>query len=131
MCPVKLTGERKKRFDKFIRKDRNVLRLHWIKNMKSEDIKIYRFTRAIFSLEESSFLLNVTLREHLETSIKYKQVSELDKTIDEIEESLFVDDIVTGELTVKKLKEIKETEKNFGKAGIELNKRHSNAKKLE
>ena len=131
MCPVKLTGERKKRFDKFIRKDRNVLRLHWIKNMKSEDIKIYRFTRAIFSLEESSFLLNVTLREHLETSIKYKQVSELDKTIDEIEESLFVDDIVTGELTVKKLKKIKETEKNFGKAGIELHKWHSNAKKLE
>ena len=131
MCPVKLTGERKKRFDKFIRKDRNVLRLHWIKNMKSEDIKIYRFTRAIFSLEESSFLLNVTLREHLETSIKYKQVSELDKTIDEIEESLFVDDIVTGELTVKKLKKIKETEKIFGKAGIELHKRHSNAKKLE
>ena len=131
MCPVKLTGERKKRFDKFIRKDRNVLRLHWIKNMKSEDIKIYRFTRAIFSLEESSFLLNVTLREHLETSIKYKQVSELDKTIDEIEESLFVDDIVTGELTVKKLKKIKETEKKFGKAGIELHKWHSNAKKLE
>lgn len=130
MCPVKLTGECKKRFDKFIRKDRNVLRFHWIKNMKSEDIKTYWFTRAIFSLEES-FPLNVTLREHLETSIKYKQVSELDKTIDEIKESLFVDDFVTGELTVKKLQKIKEIEKKFGKAGIELHKRHSNAKELE
>ena len=50
-------------------KDRNVLRFHLIGNLPIEDIKIYRFTRAIFGLRESPFLLNGTVKEHLESSI--------------------------------------------------------------
>ena len=98
--------------------------------MQSEDIKIYRFTGAIFGFGESPFLLNGTVKEHLESSInKYPEVG---KTIDEIKESLYVDDIVTGEVTVEKVKKIKKTsEKIFGEACIKLHKWHSNAKELE
>ena len=111
-------------------KNRNVLRFHWIENMQSEEIKIYRFTRVIFGLGESPFLLNGNVKEHLESSIN--KYPEQGKTIDEIEKSLYVDDIVTGEVTVEKVKKIKRTlEKVFGQAGIELRKWHKNAKELE
>ena len=43
-----------------------------------------------------------------------------------------MDDIVTGEVTVKKVKKIKKkSEKIFGEACIELHEWHSNAKELE
>ena len=132
MCPVTLTGDIKQAFLKIrIRqKDRNVLRFHWIENMQSDDIKIDRFARAIFGLGESPFLLNGTVKEHLESSIN--KYTELRKTIDEIKESFYVDDIVTGEVIVEKVKKIKKTsEKISGEACIELHKWHSNAKELE
>ena len=132
MCPVTLTGNMKEVFLQIhIReKDRNVLRFHLIGNLPLEDIKIYRFTRAIFGLRESPFLLNGTVKEHLESSMS--KYFELGETIDEIKESLYVDDIVTGEVTVEKVKKIKDTsEKIFGEACIELHKWHSNTKKLE
>ena len=86
---------------RIIEKDRNVWRFHWVDNMPSEDIKIYRFTRVRFGLGESPFLLNGTVKEHLEASVN--KYAEMGKTIDEIEESLYVNDIVTGEVTVEKV----------------------------
>ena len=127
-----LTGNMKQAFlqIRIREKDRNVLRFHWIGNLPLEDIKIYRFTRAIFGLQESPFLLNGTVKEQLESSMS--KYPELGETIDEIKGSLYVDDIVTGEVTVEKVKKIKETsEKIFGEACIELYKWHSNAKELE
>ena len=107
MCPVTLTGDMKQAFlqIRITEKDKNVLRFHWIENMQSENIKIYRFTMAIFRLGESPFLLNGTEKEHLESSIN--KYPELGKTIDKIKESVYVDDIVTGEVTVKKEKKRK------------------------
>ena len=97
--------------------------------MQREDIKICRFTRAIFGLGESPSLLNDNVKEHLEVSIN--KYPELRKTIDRIEERLYVDDIVTTEVTVEKVKKIKKTENIFGEAGLELHKCHSNAKEPE
>ena len=132
MCPVTLTGDMKQAFlqIRIREKDRNVLRFHWIGNLQSEDIKIYRFTRGIFDLGESPFLLNGTVKEHVEPSMS--KYPELGESIDEINESLYVDEIVTGEVTVEKVKKIKEiSEKIFGEACIELHKWHSNAEELE
>ena len=107
-----------------------MLWFHWIENMQSEGIKIYRFTRSIFGFGKSPFLLNGIAKEHLESSIN--KYPELGKTTEDIEESLHVDGIVTGEVTVEKVKKIKKTsEELFGEAGIELHKWHSNTKKLE
>ena len=48
--------------------------------MQLEDIKIYRFTREIFDLGESLFIINGTVKKHLLSSInKYPG---LGKTID-------------------------------------------------
>ena len=132
MCPVTLTGDMKRAFlqIRIREKDRNVLRFHWIGNLQSEDIKIYRFTRGIFDLGQSPFLLNGTVKEQVEPSMS--KYPELGESIDEINESLYVDEIVTGEVTVEKVKKIKEiSEKIFGEACIELHKWHSNAKELE
>ena len=132
MCPVTLTGDIKQAFLQICirQKDRNVFRFYWIENMQSDDIKIDRFTRAIFGLGESPFLLNGAVKEHLESNIN--KYTELRKTIDEIKESFYVDDIVTGEVIVEKVKKIKKiSEKISGEACIELHKWHSNAKELE
>ena len=132
MCPVTLTGDMKQALlqIRIREKDRNVLRFHWIENMLSEDIKIYRFTRAIFGPGESPFLLSCTVKEHLESSIN--KYPERGQTINKIKESLYVDDIVTGQVTVEKVKKIKKTsEKLFREAYIELRKWHINAKELE
>ena len=108
------------------KKDRNELKFHWIENMQLEDIKRYRLTRSIFGLGESPFLLNGTMKEHLESSIN--KYPEMGKAINKIKESLYKYDIVTGEITVEKFKKIKKTsEKIFGEACIELPKWHSNA----
>ena len=70
------------------------------------------------------------MKENLEASIN--KYTELAKTIDKIDKSLHVDDIVTGEVTVEKVKKIKETlEKIFAEAVTELHKGNSNAKELE
>ena len=47
--------------------DRDVLRFHWIKNKDRSTIEVLRFTRALFGLVQSPFLLAGTLRLHLET----------------------------------------------------------------
>ena len=64
MCLVTLTGDIKQAFlqIRIRKKDRNVLRFDWIENMQSEDIKVYKITRTIFSLGESPFLLNGTVK---------------------------------------------------------------------
>ena len=79
MCPVTLTGDMKQAFlqIRFREKDRDVLRFHWIGNLQSEDIKTYRFTRAIFGLGKSPLLLNGTVKKHLESSMsKYSELGE-------------------------------------------------------
>ena len=79
ICPVTLTGDIKQAFlqIRFKEKDRNVLRFHWIGNLQSEDIKTYRFTRAIFGLGKSPLLLNGTVKKQLESSMnKYSELGE-------------------------------------------------------
>ena len=103
MLPATLTGDMKQACLQICirEKDRIVLRFHWIVNLQSEDIKICRFTRAIFGLGESPFLVNGTVKEHLESSMS--KCPELGETIDEIKESLYVGDIVTRKHQKKSL----------------------------
>ena len=124
MCPVTLTDDMKQVFlqIRIREKDRNVLRFHWNENMQREDIKICRFTRAIFGLGESPSLLNDNVKE-----VSINKYPELRKTTDGIEERLYVLCL----MTVEKVKKIKKTENIFGEAGLELHKCHSNAKEPE
>ena len=88
-----------------------------------------RFTRAIFGLGESPFLLNGTIKEYLTTS--NQRYPESAAYIEEIEESLYVDDLITGDATIEEVQKIKETAvRVFGDAKFKLHQWHSNVKEL-
>ena len=46
-------------------KHRDVLRFHWIKERDRENIETIHFTRALFGLNQSQFLLGATIEEHM------------------------------------------------------------------
>ena len=71
--------------------DRDALRLHWLKNKATSEVEVLRFTRALFGLVQSPFLLGGTLQQYLESKReKYP------KEVEEILQSLYVDDVITG-----------------------------------
>ena len=132
MCPVTLTGDLKQAFLQIrIRKeDRDALRFHWIKSIKLNNLEMLWFTRAIFGLGESRSLLNGTIKEHLTTSkLCYPEYA---AHIKEIEESLYVDDLITGDATTEEVEKVKEAAiKVFEDAKFKLHKWHSNVKELD
>ena len=71
-------------------KDRDVLRFLWFKDALTEQHELLelRFTRVVFGITSSPFLLNATLRHHLE---KYKRSHP-----HLIEKLLYVDDLACG-----------------------------------
>ena len=98
--------------------------------MQSNDIETLRFTRAIFGLWESPFHLNGTIKEYLTTSKQYYPESVAH--IEEIEESLHVDDLITGNATIEEVQKVKETAiRVFGDANFKLHKWHSNIRELD
>ncbi len=46
--------------------DRDALRFHWIKDLHSTEIEVHLFTRVLFGLTSSLFLLNGVIERHLE-----------------------------------------------------------------
>ena len=73
--------------------DRDVLRFLWIDDIKSKvpKIKVFRFTRVVFGVSSSPFLLNATIRHHVE---KYSDA--YPKFVDTFLRSIYVDDISYG-----------------------------------
>ena len=107
--------------------DHDALRLHWLKNKDPSQIEVLRFTRVLFGLVQSPFLLGGTLKQHLD-SLKAKYPEE----VEEIMKSLYVDDVISGTDTVDQGCRLKEVAISvFGEAGFKLHKWHSNVEKLE
>ena len=73
--------------------DRDVLRFLWFDDVHSENRKMIflRFTRVVFGVSCSPFLLNATLRHHLD-----KYVTSHPETVAKLTASLYVDDVVSG-----------------------------------
>ena len=103
--PVLLCGDIEKAFLQIqIRKnDRNTLRFHWIQNRDLTNIAIIRFTRLVFGLTQSPFILEGILKKHFEN---YKQAYA--KIIEVIENDMYVDDLVTGGESLDEVKTTKE-----------------------
>ena len=74
-------------------RDRDVLRFLWVNNIDENDVKIrpLRFTRVVFGVSSSPFLLNSTIRYHLE---RYRDSHP--ELIKRLVDSFYVDDVVTG-----------------------------------
>ena len=73
--------------------DRDVLRFIWVDDINSDtcNLKIYRFTRVVFGVSASPFLLNATIRFHLE-----KHVDTNKAVVTRLLHSTYVDDIISG-----------------------------------
>ena len=127
--PVALAGDLKQAFlqVRIREEDRDVMRFHWFKDLKTKEIITLRFTRALFGLSPSPFLLGGVIQQHLD-----KHQQQHPEVIKEISKSLYVDDLVSGGETVEKVNELKKTSKEiFSDATFQLHKWHSNVPALE
>jgi hypothetical protein len=73
--------------------DRDCLRFLWVDDYKKESAEtiVYRFCRVVFGLNASPFLLNATIRHHLN-----KFVSTDPCFVRKMLEGFYVDDLVSG-----------------------------------
>ena len=73
--------------------DRDCLRFLWVDDYKKEapEVIVYRFCRVVFGLNASPFLLNATIRHHLN-----KYVSTDSGFVQKMLEGFYVDDLVSG-----------------------------------
>ena len=128
--PVAIAGDLKQAFlqVRIREEDRDALRFQWLEDLKSKRVETLRFTRALFGLAPSPFLLGGVIQQHLETSCRPAHP----ECVAEIEQSLYVDDLINGGQTIQEARHIKNSAiEIFAKAGFELHKWHSNVAELE
>ena len=106
--------------------DQDVLRFHWPKDRDMTKLEVYRFTRVLFGLNQSPFILGATLDKHLSNYVdKYPE------EVAEIKRSLFVDDVILGGGSLEEVKHLKQTAENiFGEAQFKLHKWHANSNEI-
>ena len=108
--------------------DRNCLRFVWIDDVNKEDpdIDIFRFAHVPFGVNSSPFLLNGTLKYHIE---KYQL--EDPKLVDDLLNSFYVDDLSTGADNTNEAFLLYKKSKNYLADGnFHLRKWMSNSKEL-
>ena len=127
--PIALTADIKQAFLKIRIKaeHRDVLMFHWIKNREPSAIEVLRFTRALFGLVQSPFLLAETLRLHLE-NLRERYPVEVDESL----RSRYVDDVITAGSTADEVQGLKETIASvFGEATFTVHKLNCDDPQLE
>ena len=78
--------------------DRDVLRFLWLDDIAKSDpkVQVLRFSRVVFGVSSSPFLLNATIDHHL------KQFSSTSpELVNILLRSIYVDDVVTGAVDVE------------------------------
>ena len=126
--PVALCGDIEKAFLQIRIKleERDALRFHWRRDEHSETL-VYRFTRALFGLTSSPFLLGGVIEQHLET-----WESKIPEIVAELRRCMYVDDLLSGAQTVEQAKEKKNRSiEVFNDAKFTLHKWNSNVVELE
>ena len=104
-------------------KDRDLLRFLWY-NEKGE-LEVYRFTRVPFGAGPSPFLLNATLKHHLEKLVDDQSLLSL------LLQSLYVDDILTGGPSVQFVLDLQAQLKTIlGEAAMTLHGWDSNSSEV-
>ena len=126
--PIAVTADIQKAFLQIrIREcERDALRFHWRKS-EDEKLEILRFTRALFGLAPSPFLLGGVIEAHLDAWEEREP-----EIVAELRRSLYVDDLLTGGQSTSQTQERKEKAVGiFSDATFQLHKWHSNIKQLE
>ena len=127
--PVAVAGDIQKAFLQVrVREaERDVLRFHWIKDLRTSEIEVLRFTIVVFGLAPSPFLLNGVIQQHLETV-----EPQYPESVPEIRRSLYVDDLISDAPTLDGARGLKrDAIKIFEEAQFKLHKWHSNVSELE
>ncbi len=123
-----LTGDLEKAFlqVRIKEEETDALRFFW-RSPGQDKTVIYRFTRALFGLICSPFLLGGVISQHLKSwKLKYPEV------VKEIRDGLYVDDQMLGGPNVEEVAEKKAaTTEVFEDATFALHKWHSNREELE
>ena len=126
--PVVVTGDIAKAFlqVRIREEERDALRFHW-RTHNDQPVETYRFTRALFGLTSSPFLLGGVIEAHLDT-----WVDRYSDEIDLLRRSLYVDDLLTGGSSVDEAEQRKEFAiKVMADATFTLHKWNSNESSLE
>ena len=124
---VALVGEIEKAFlmVHIVEEDRDVLRFLWVKDIdKAEpEVVVVRFSRVVFGLSSSPFLLNATIKHHIgqcDPSFTQKFL-----------ESVYVDDLTSGDGDVDRTFELYVKSKlRLKEAGFNLRKIGTNSEEL-
>ena len=124
VLPICLSGDIKKAFYQIrVREhERDALRFFWIKDRETMERVILRFTRPLFGLIQSPFILAATTQVHLERSKE-----EFPDVVTEVKDNIYVDDVVDGGFKIEEVQKFKERLiEVFKLAGWDLHKWHSN-----
>jgi hypothetical protein len=108
--------------------DRNVLRFLWVDDISKEkpEIIVLRFTRVVFGVSSSPFLLNATIAHHIG---QYETVDP--SFVERFLENIYVDDLSAGGASVCYTYEFYVKSKlRLAEAGFNLRKIMSNSKEL-
>ena len=111
------------------KKDRDVLRFLWFKDACTEhqDLIELRFSRVVFGVSSSPFLLNATIQHHLQ---KYE--TEYPDLVGRLRRSLYVDDLATGAESEEQAYEMFVSAKEIMKeAGFNLRKFYTNSRMFQ
>jgi hypothetical protein len=89
------------------REDRDYLRFLWVKDVVSGNLEtvVYRFCRVVFGVNASPFLLNATLKHHIE---KFAETDPI--FVQKMKDGFYVDDLVSGGRATDEVKDL------YGKA---------------
>ena len=109
--------------------DRDVLRFLWLDDINSQlpRIQVLRFARVVFGVASSPFLLNATLKHHIES------FEQLDREfVKKFQRSIYVDDITFGADNVKETYGLcKKSQSWLADGGFNLRKFVSNSPELQ
>ena len=110
-------------------RDRDVLRFVWVDDVTKEEpeLRTYRFTRVVFGVSSSPFLLNATVRYHLEQFLDSHEAA-----VRRLLQSTYVDDIISGADSDEEAFELYTQAKSiFRQGGFNLRKFLSNSRTLQ
>ncbi|GFY08620.1 integrase catalytic domain-containing protein [Trichonephila clavipes] len=106
-------------------RDRDFTRFFWIDNLNNEPY-VLNFTRVLFGLRPSPYLLAATLKHHFK---KYRE--QYPHTFELLNSSIYVDDLICGQNDIPDaLRTTLENLQIFSDAGMLLRKWRSNSKQL-
>ena len=115
--PIALTGNIEKGFlmISIAKADRDALRFLWVDDITSKhpEIVTLRFARVVFGVSSSPFLLNATIRHHLESF-----ASSHPKLVSDILQSIYVDDFVFGASDEESAWELSSNSKRVLRCGL-------------